>query len=414
MGPPKIDNAPGLAWQPRKNGWVARWQCRRDIAKRAKFKPTVYRLWYGEEPDLTETDIAYIQTKCRELQDAMLVAGAGGVPQVMTFDGTFRGLIDAYQRDKDSPYRKLRYRTRVHYDTLCRRILTDFGNREVATVTARDILGWHEQFVAVDHIPMGHACVGMIRTILTFGSSILEDDDCARLRERLRAMRFQMGKPRNTILTADQVTAIRNHARSRGKPSIALAQAFQFDCMFRQRDVIGEWVPTSEIGPPTDVTWGNNKWWRGIRWEKIDQAMVLTHITSKRQKEVVIPLRLASMVLEELDLMFPGWNGERSNLPASGPIIVSELHGVPWVSNEYGRHWRISATACGVPKGVRNMDSRAGAITEATKSGAPLESIKQAATHSDIAMTQRYARGAAEKTEDVMRARLAMRNKKGA
>jgi hypothetical protein len=35
-----------------------------------------------------------------------------------------------------------------------------------------------------------------------------------------------------------------------GWHSIALAQAIQFDCALRQKDVIGEWVPESEPGEP--------------------------------------------------------------------------------------------------------------------------------------------------------------------
>lgn len=406
MAAPKVENAPGLKWIARANGsYMARWVCRADILKRLKYEPATYRLWFGKPEDLTEGDIAYIQTTCNQLQDKMLVAGAGGVPQIMTFDGTFRGLIYAYQRDKDSPYRKLRYRSRIHYDVLCRNVLAHFGEREVSSVTARDILGWHEQFVTADHIPMGHACVGMIRTVLTFGSSILEDDDCARLRERLRSMRFQMGKARNTILTAEQATAIRKEAHARGKHSIALAQAFQFDCMFRQKDVIGEWVPMHEPGPPTEIHWGNNKWLRGIRWDEFDENLILTHVTSKRQKEVKIDLRYAPMVMEELALV------ERK---ASGPVIISEAHGVPWSANEFIRHWRQIATACGVPKNVRNMDSRAGAITEALDAGVSLEDARKSATHSDTQMTQRYSRGDAEANARAMVKRAEHRaNKSG-
>jgi hypothetical protein len=53
--------------------------------------------------------------------------------------------------------------------------------------------------------------------------------------------------------------------------------------------------------------------------------------------------------------------------------------------------WRKVATAAGVPKTVYNMDSRAGAISEATDAGAELEHVRHAATHSDISMTQRYS-----------------------
>lgn len=408
--PPKIENAPGLTWRRRKAHWEARWQCRTDLSVRG-YEIKSQRLWAGVEPN--ETDVAYIQSQCEVLQSAMLIWGRGGVPQVMTFDGTVRGLIYAYQQDKDSTYRKLEYKTRVHYDVLCRCLDKDIGGWIVADISARNLLGWHGKFVEAGHIPMGHACVGMLRTILTFGSTILADKTCREVRLLLHDMKFPMGRARNSILTAEHVNLIRAEARRRGKGSIALAQAFQFEFMLRQKDVIGDWVPLSEPAPPTETIWGNAKWIKGIRWEEISASMMLKHITSKRKKEINVDLRNAPMVMEELDLAFPGWNGNRANLPAKGPIIIDEKVSVPWFSQEFRRHWRFIATACGIPTTIKNMDSRAGAITEALGSGALMEDVRKSATHSDSKMTQRYSRGDADSAAEVAKLRAASRNKSG-
>jgi hypothetical protein len=85
---------------------------------------------------------------------------------------------------------------------------------------------------------------------------------------------------------------------------------------------------------------------------------------------------------------------------------------LPWRNPEYRRLWRKLANDCGVPKSVRNMDSRAGAISEATDAGAELEHVRHAATHSDIAMTQRYSRGSQDKVAKVMKLRAEQRGKK--
>lgn len=69
------------------------------------------------------------------------------------------------------------------------------------------------------------------------------------------------------------------------------------------------------------------------------------------------------------------------------------------------------ADAAGLPKSVRNMDSRAGAISEATDAGASLEDVRHAATHSNTSMTARYSRGAEGKVASVMQTRTAHRNK---
>jgi site-specific recombinase XerD len=103
----------------------------------------------------------------------------------------------------------------------------------------------------------------------------------------------------------------------------------------------------------------------------------------------------------------------RSDLPASGPIVLSEHTGRPHLAPAFRRLWRQVAYMAGIPKTIKNMDSRAGAISEATDAGADLESVRHAATHGDISMTQRYSRAGAEKTASVMRKRIEHRNKKG-
>jgi len=181
---------------------------------------------------------------------------------------------------------------------------------------------------------------------------------------------------------------------------MALAQAFQFDLMLRQKDVIGEWVPLTE--PEDGEVVGNRKWLRGLRWEEIDDRRILRHITSKRQKQIIVDLTLAPMVMEELKRL--------DTLPAGGPVIVLEGTGRPWSSSWFRRRWREIAESVGIPRDVRNMDTRAGAITEASDAGADLEMVRHAATHSDITMTERYSRGSTAKIAVEMQKRAAYRD----
>jgi hypothetical protein len=90
-------------------------------------------------------------------------------------------------------------------------------------------------------------------------------------------------QPRNEVLSAEQADAIRAHAHEIGWHSIALAQAFQFELLLRQKDVIGEWVPMSEPGVALE-TWKGQKWLRGLIWSEIDDNLVLRHVTSKRHR----------------------------------------------------------------------------------------------------------------------------------
>lgn len=421
---PHIDNAPGLTWKTRKNGWEARWQARTDILA-MDYPVKSARIWAGAEP--TDDERTYIAARCQRLQDEMLafaqVQRRKSAPTISTsFNGTLTGLIYAYQTDKDSTYQKLRYRSRMIQDAVLLRIARAYGEVLVAEIRARVLIGWHSDWRGDSKIAMAHAFIGHLRTLFGFGATIMEDPECERLCGVLHRMKFPMSKPRGERLTAEQVIALRTTARRHGFASMALAQAIQFELMLRQKDVIGEWVPQKEDGT-SDVLRGNDKWLRGIRWSEIDGNLILRHITSKRQKPIEVDLKLAGMVVEEL-----GWwlvdqkifeNAalalplKRSDFPSAGPVIVSETTGYPWTDHEYRRNWRKIARAAGIPDAVKNMDSRAGGISEATDAGASLEMVRHAATHSNVSTTANYSRGSTEKTAEVLKLRAAHRNEGG-
>jgi hypothetical protein len=202
--------------------------------------------------------------------------------------------------------------------------------------------GWTED----GQIAMGHALIGMLRTLVNFGVTNLEDSECERLSGVLRAMRFEMAKPRGERLTAAHAKAIIGKAHQMGVHSVALAQAFQFDCKLLQKDVIGEWVPKSEPGD-SDVTQGNEKWLRGLKWSDISGVDWIL-----RREDIKFDLHETPNVSEELR-RFP-------QIPTFGPAIVVERTGLPYRNYQFRRAWREIATAAGVPDNVRHMDSRTG------------------------------------------------------
>jgi hypothetical protein len=97
------------------------------------------------------------------------------------------------------------------------------------------------------------------------------------------------------------------HDPGHGARSFRLAfdrpgQAFQFECTLRQKDVIGEMgaaVRARRVGRHHP----RQKWLRGIVWQEIDENLILRHVTSKKQKMTEVDLKLAPMVMEELQLM---------------------------------------------------------------------------------------------------------------
>lgn len=398
---PKIV-CPGLVWRKRDYGWEARWMCRTDLIAKG-FAPKSTMIWRGEWP--TEVDAAVIQTRAGKIHAEMLAFSAGlRAPPVYAYDGTLRGLVSSYQTDVDSTYHKLRFHVRRNHDGVMKRIVAGHGTEPLADIKARTIIAWHKEWSADgEKIAMGHSFVTMLRTMFSFGKTILEDEQCKRLSDIMGGMKFPSSKPRTDRMTPEQAILIRIEAHKRGWHSIAFAQALQFELMFRQKDVIGEWVGMAEPGT-SEVTYAGKKWLHGLRWSEMDDNLIVRHVTSKRGKAIEWNLRAAPMVLEELAFIGP-------DRPKVGPMLICEYTGRPWTAGEFRRKWRILADAAGIPEGVRNMDSRAGAITEASEAGADIEHIKHAATHSNIAMTQRYARATAEKIDNVQQHRLAHRNK---
>lgn len=410
--PPKLaDEAPGLVWRARKNGWAATWQARSDLVKRG-YLPKTVTLWNGAEPD--ETDRLHLATQCQQYQAEMLLWARGAELPANAFRGNLRSLVQCYRTDPDSPYQKNRYHVRQNRDSMLRRITNRHGEEKLSDIKARVLLAWHKKW-SLDgkRLATGSSFIGQLRALFSFGATLLEDPECERLCSVMHKMRFPGTKARGVSVTAEQATAIRIKAREWfGWDSIALGQAFQFEGTLRQKDVIGEWVPIAEPGVSA-VTWEDQKWLRGIVWQEVDQNLILKHVTSKKQKEVVIDLRLAPMVMEELALMAGVTPAmlTRDMLPATGPVITNEINALPWSANEYRRKWRKVADEVGIPKTIRNMDSRSGAISEGIMAGASLEMVRHAATHSDISQTADYDRNQAQATATVMRLRVENRNK---
>jgi hypothetical protein len=420
--PPKLaEDAPGIVWRARKKGWAATWQARSDLVKRG-YQPKTVTLWSGLEPDAT--DAMHIIGRCQHFQAEMLMWARGAELPATAFKGSLRSLIQCYKTDKDSPYQKNRYHTRQNRDSKLRRIADQHGNEALADIKARVLLAWHKEWSRDgERLSTGSAFVGQLRALFSFGATLLEDPECERLCSVMHKMRFKGPKHRESSITAEQADAIRKKAKEEyGWDSIALGQAFQFECTMRQKDVIGEWIPISEPGVSAVIRDGM-KWMCGIVWQEIDENLILRHVTSKKSKPMVADLKLAPMVMEELQEVAGGEalvavdeitkkvTVRRDLLPVTGPVMLNDILGFPWSANEYRRKWRVVATACGVPKNVWNMDSRSGAISEAIQAGAPIEFIRHAATHSDISQTADYDRTQAESTAKVMKMRSESRNK---
>ncbi len=273
---------------------------------------------------------------------------------------TIGALISCYRADEKSTYSKLRFRTRENYDGLLKRITEDFGDEKLALLKKEDLQRIREKWIATGKPVMAHSLISMLRILVNYGATILEDGECVRLSFLLRNMHLASSKSRkNTQLNLEHAKAIIAKAHEMEMPSIALAQAFQFSCGLRQRDVIGEWIPQSEPGE-SKVRKGGKKWMRGLLWDEIDAKRVLRHVTSMQMKEITIDLNHADLVMTEIN--FDPW-------PKQGPIIVSEASGCPYEAVEFRRTWRAVARAAGVSDEIKNSESDANATFKVPVNG---------------------------------------------
>lgn len=333
---------------------------------------------------------------------------------------TIRALIHSYKTDKISKYRGIRWKTKQSYDSLLKLIDRDRGDAVLKNLRYRDLQGWHDTWAEGGKVRSAGSKIRMVGNLLKHGRKVLEDEECVRLKIALSDVDFQHTKRNETFLTEDQVDLIRAKAHAQGKHSIAIANAFQFECTCRQKDIIGDWEPWDYPGPSSDTNFDGRKWLRGIRWEEINGDGILVHITSKKQKKIIVDLKNGDMVIEELNLAYPGsfvevdgeWRCNRALLPIAGPIIISEYTGRPWIASEFRRKWRIVARACGIPDRFWNMHNKAGASTESRRAGAAPADIQAAAQHSNPQTTEIYIRGdevIAEGIANTMKARRSFR-----
>lgn len=395
-------DAPGHKVRRTKSGAAHYWVCRDDIRKQG-YTPTLVRLHYNIDDPAERLLLA---GACRRLQAEMLAWSKGFRPDPLAFDGTVAGLVRRYQVDEASPYRNLKWNTRRTVDHTLKIIERAFGKRALAALRIADFRRWYDEAKKPknpgepERVRKAHGIISMTRRIVGYGVTA-ELPECARLAAILDEARFKQPARRRVTLSLDHVRAFIEAALAAGRLSLALGTALQFETALRQRDVIGEWEPIPDGAAATGIVLNRRRWVNGLTWADLSPELVLYKVTTKTGADVTHDLRLAPLVLALMEKVPPDQR--------VGPMIIDETAGRPYAEFAYGRDWRTIAQAAGIPDHVRNMDARAGAISEADDAGADLDHIRSAAGHTLASTTARYVRGASGKSRKVAELRLAHR-----
>lgn len=399
-------DAPGLRRMKRHDGRIdLYWVATKDLVKKG-YKPKTVRLHHLDWN--SEADRVEIAALCRRLTAEMLEWAAGGVSSKNRHGlGTIAWLCCAFETDEDSPYKTKRVSTQIFYSRYSRAIIDTVGQRHLSEVTGRDVRRWHKNWVERYGERGGYACVQTLRRVIGYGCE-LRDPDSLELAQVLSRTEFPTPGKRKQRPTYDQIVALVKTALTDpvGRASIALSLLLQFELGLRQKDVIGEWVrPMEGETPPVGGTLWDDPWrWQwGLMWDQIDADWILKKPTSKSNGVEIAEHDLKKHP-DLLALLQSVPDGRRK-----GPIILDEAAGIPWRPSTFSRKFRKIATQAGWPKELWNMDSRAGAVSEAFEAGALAEDVMKAATHTQMSTTMRYNRGSLVQTGKVADLRRARR-----
>jgi len=396
-------DAPGLKRKSNDDGTFRYyWQARTDLVKKG-YRPSSVRLHFAE----TSEGAAQRAARCRILWAEMLAWAANdGVLAARGYDGTIGSLCNQFQTHDASPYKRAKWNSQRLYDQCVKIICNTVGARAVRDLIGPDFTRWHTKWGDPKaegkprRLTRAKHCMDTVRRVVSFGVT-LGYADCARADVILGKMRFQMPKIRTAKLTLEYVRKIRSVAHGQGLGSIALAQTLQFELAMRQKDVIGEWVLLE--GDAGGITHKNTRWTGGLVWSDIDVNMILRKTHVKTGIPVEHDLSLYPDILHEIDLVDPSRR--------VGPMIISEATGEPYKHRTFTQTWRRVADAAELPKGVWNMDSRSGAISEAYDAGADETSVMKHAGHKNRQTSAKYNRGSLAQTSRVAQFRIAKRTK---
>jgi hypothetical protein len=401
------DDRPGLKIVHRRNGRRAAYWSAANVSRQAKDYPI-------KTVPLSHLPEEQWGAECRRLTGdlKLWLAGLMEAEAKLEFDGSIGSLLKHFQRHELSPYRNVKYNTQAKYDHTIKIVTGAVGERKLKKLSGLDFVRWEKEFQAPAtkggprRVQRGHECMSMIRMAMRWGA-VAGLPYANGLADILLKMEFEELPPREDMVTYDMAVALIAEAHEVGRPSIALAQALQFELTLRQKDVIGEWVPDMTGGGirNTSINSLNNKRWdNGLTWSHIDQDMILKKRTTKRKVPAEFDLKLYPLVMAEI-----------GKVPADrrvGPMIINEETGLPYTGTVFRDRWRELARAVGIPDTVQNRDSRAGGLTEATDAGADLEHARHHATHRHVATTARYSRPTLKKTSAVARLRVRARGEK--
>lgn len=394
---------PSMADEDRPSGHGIKWRARR------RGDPVPY--WFASRRAIEKgypvkavnlSGSSNVLERAKRLQTEML-SWLDGPRNLVSFDGTFRSLLDLYERDPESKFHTIEESSRSSYSVYLRKLYRHIGPLRIDGCDGRDVSRWFAIWRddnGRDRLKRAKMTMAVLKAALRFGV-ICRQPGCRDFQIILGELRFETPVSRTHAPTAEQMIAARSAAHENGAPLRALVYALQFETTLRQWDIVGKWVGLSDPRPSA-ITFKSKKW-IGPMVASIDGRMILKVTPSKTRKTtgVTLTFDLAAcpMVQEEIAAL----------TGRSGPLIVNERTGRPYSPVEFNDGWRADYALAGLPADLWNRDTRAGGVTEGTRSGASKDDRRMLAGHAREETTDIYDREQIEVHRRVMASRTTWR-----
>jgi hypothetical protein len=413
---PRRSEFPGLKWDRRVNGRQPYWVASQVVRDAMGYPDRSVRL-------PVDADVATLAALCQE-HTARLnawIAAIAAEPAQLTktrYDGSVLSLCRIYQERPQSRFHKVKRNTRKTYGDSLKIIERTVGQRQIRNLTILDVQHWYDEWRRPpeegkpERIDRAHDAVAMFRTALRFGAA-LRFQGCRQLNDELAMVKFEKGGAREEEITYAQAVAFIRTALELGRKGVlpeerarymAIGVSAQFELLLRQKDIIGEWSPARPDVKNT-ICFGSEMWTGFFTWDRIPGWRWRLKTSKSKYRAA------AEFDLTNYSLLFPLLESVPHE-QRTGAVVKGE-HGLPVRERSYRKWFRQIARAAGIPDNVWSMDSRAGGATEAEESGADLEAIQDALTHSKKEMSLRYIRRRTKRIATVAEARRRQRTADG-
>lgn len=300
----------------------------------------------------------------------------------ITTPGTWHWLIARYRSDDISPIHSVKANTRDSYLYWLKHIDNVMGalriDRTDYPLLMKILRGKQDKGRSKHHI---HNWFSTLRRVARYGV-LIEADGASRVADILANMRIPAPPARQIAANRQHIDAIIAEADRRGMDVVAAGLLIQWWFQLRAVDVRGQYL---------DGVWSD-----GLTWGMFNEDTTgFEKVVSKTAKSLPEPYFFDVTVV-------PGLRKRILELKASldprmtrphMPFALNKRTGRAYTESGWTQAWSDLRRAAKVPADVWCMDTRAGAITEASQiPGVSLSQLRNAAQHKDAATTGRYIR----------------------